>query len=161
MHPPCPGITNTSKVVSSQALRGQFLMWVCVSLLDSCPVLFRWKRGTWWPASAKSCIFGAWGGCGEGYWVPWITRPLCSPGKTPPDLLASGADARRFAAHLNLLARVPTSAVSGSLRPKVHAPDCAIGWHLSHLGLGWHPGHPPQPIRRGRRRLGNPPARGA
>lgn len=92
----------------------------------------------------KVASLGFGGGCGVGYWVPWITRPLHLPGKTPPDLLAVGADAWTFAALRNLLACVLTSAVSGSLRPKVHAPDCVIGWHLSPRTVGLHPG-PPSP----------------
>lgn len=42
----------------------------------------------------KVSSLGFGGGCGEGYWFPWITRHLHLPGKTPPDLLARGEDAQ-------------------------------------------------------------------
>lgn len=90
----------------------------------------------------KLHLWGLEKGVGRVTDFPGSPGPLCLPGKTPPDLLASGADARRFTALLNLPACILTSAFPGSLRPKGHAPDCVTGWHLSHCGVGWHPGSP-------------------
>lgn len=137
-------------------------MWMCVSLLDSFPVLLRWKRGTWSPARAKSCIFGVWGR----EWGELLgsldhqTSPLARKNTT----WSTGKWGRCSEVCSSLQPAGMCLNLYGSWKPDTQGSCSRLCDRITSVTPrgGVAPWTPlPSPYGGGRRWLGNPPARGA